>query len=238
MKKVSLSMVLVVIFTTMAFAGKDKSTLKEKVEKSKTVKVFFNVSEIIDQDHENKLKQSNPKSKTDIRTKMPEAFYSSAIKNSVIKNLNEGLEVGSAFVEGDIAELPMSDKKNTNYRDLSKLADGIYALVDITGRYERFVSMSDGVVSNSMKIEANLFFYEVTGGKVNKIKVNMGMGAFLGRASTATIKTPSLEGLVYLETNFPASPLLAEYTRTMEVNTKDVAARLLKKHNKTISKRK
>jgi len=238
MKKSIISALAILLISTSAFAGKDKSTLKEKVEKSKTVKVFFNVNDILDQEHENKLQQANPKAKTDIRTTMPEAFYSAEIKKNVIKTLNDGLQVGSAFVEGDIAELPASSKKNTNYRDLSKLPDGFYAMVNVTGRYERFVSMSDGVVSNSMKIETNLFFYEVVGGKVKKAKVNMGMGAFLGRANTETIKTDKLESIEYMEINFPASPLLVEYTRTMKENTTDVAARLLKKHNKVVSKRK
>jgi len=238
MRKSIISALAIVLVATSAFAGKDKSTLKEKVEKSKTVKVFFNVNDILDQDHENKLQQANPKAKTEIRTTMPKAFYSAEVKNNVIKTLNDGLQVGSAFVEGDVSELPLSSKKNTNFRDLSKLPDGLYAMVNVTGRYTRFVSMSDGVVSNSMKIEANLFFYEVTGGKVKKIKVNMGMGAFLGRANTETIKTDKLESIEYMEINFPASPLLAEYTRTMNENLLSVTKRLLKKHDKAVAKRK
>ncbi len=63
MRKSIISALAIVLVATSAFAGKDKSTLKEKVEKSKTVKVFFNVGEIIDQDNENKLKQTNPNAK-------------------------------------------------------------------------------------------------------------------------------------------------------------------------------
>lgn len=238
MKKVSLSIMLIIIFGATAIAGKDKTTFKEKIEKSGEVKVFFNVTEIVDRETDRKMKQTNPNAKTDIRTPIPTEFSSEEIKNNVVNTLNTEMQV-SAFKLADISALGKSTDKQTQFLDLTKLPDGIVAIVQVEGTYTRFVDMAKGgEVSNSMEIKANLFFYEIKGGVAKKIKVNMGMGANLGTTKTASIKTPKLEGLDYLETNFPAAVLLENYTNTMKEYTGDFAKRMLKKHNKEISKRK
>ncbi|NQX97086.1 MAG: hypothetical protein HRT73_04285 [Flavobacteriales bacterium] len=245
MKKSIISALTILLMTTGAYAGKDKTTLKEKIEKSKTVKVFFSVRDIVDAEHERKLQQLKPKAKTDIRTNMPEAFSGTKIKKNVIKVLNDGLKVGEAFVEGDISSLPVSDKKNTSYRDLSKLPDGFYAIIDIYGEYTRFLERKEVggktvfEATNRMAIKSHLFFYEVIGGKVKKYgSMLMKSGVLLGHASSALIKTDKLENLEYMEINFPATELLEGFIKTMTEYTVDFAARKLKKHNKVVSKRK
>ena len=56
-------------------------------------------------------------------------------------------------------------------------------------------------------------------------------------ASSAATKLPNLEGLAYLEKNFPALSLLDTFTKTIKEYSGDFAARKLKKHNKVVSKR-
>lgn len=237
MKKVSLSLLLIIIFGATAFAGKDKTTFKEKIENSKEVKVYFNVTEIVDRESDKKMKQTNPKAKTDIRSEIPTDFSTDEVQNDVVDILNTELKV-NAFKLANISDLGKSTDKQTQFLDLSKLPDGVIAVVQVEGDYTRFVDMAKGgEVSNSMEIKTNMFFYEIKGGVAKKIKVNMGMGANLGTTKTASIKTPKLEGLDYLETNFPALPLLENYINTMKEYTGDFAKRMLKKHNKAISKR-
>lgn len=239
MKKVSLSIILMGVFTSIVFAGgKDKLTLKEKVEKSETVNVYFNVTEVVDRETERKMKQTNPTAKTDIRTKIPTEFSSVDLKTAVVSTLNTEMQV-KAFKLADVSELGESSNKKTQYLDFSKLPDGVIAVVQVEGDYTRFVDMGNaGEVSNSMQIKANMFFYEIKGGVAKKIKVNMGIGANLGTTKTETIKTPKLEGLSFLETKFPVALLLENYTATMKEYTGDFAKRMLKKHNKVVSKRK
>ncbi len=238
MKKVSLSIVLIIIFGATAIAGKDKTTFKEEIEGAQEVKVYFNVTEIVDRESDRKMKQTNPKGQTDIRTVMPNEFSSNDIKNNVITTLNTEMQV-SAFKLGDVSELGESSDKQTQYLDLSKLPDGIIAIVQVEGDYIRFVDMAKGgEVSNSMEIKANMFFYEIKGGVAQKIKVNMGMGANLGSTKTSSIKTPKLEGLDYLEMNFSALSLLESYTNLIKEYSSDFAKRMLKKHEKSLSKRK
>jgi len=238
MKKVNLSIVLILSFSVTAIAGKVKTTFKEKIENAKQVKVYFNVTEIVDRESDRKMKQTDPNSSTDIRTTFPPEFSAAEIKNNVISTLNSEMQV-DAFKLGEISELGTSTNKQTKYLDLTKLPDGIVAIVQVEGDYTRFVDMAKGgEVSNSMGIRANLFFYEIKGGVAKKIKVNMGMGANLGTTKTATIKTPKLEGLAYLEANFPVLPQVEQYTETMKQYASDFAKRMLKKHLKAISKRK
>lgn len=237
MKKIGVSVLLLLICTITVFAGgKDKLTLKEKIEKTGEVKVFFSVRDIYDKQDETKLQSSNMSAKTPIRTEMPAAFYSEEIQKGVLDNLNKGFEVGS-FVKGEAAALVKSNNKKTEYIDFSKMPDGLVAIVDLSGIYTR--TFAGGMnYTHRMEIQANLFFFEVTGGVAKKIKVNMGMGAFLGRATSKSKESDKMEELAFLETNFPPSDIYDEYVRTMGVNTQDFAARMLKKHNKVVSKRK
>lgn len=250
MKKSIISTLFILTFLIIAFAGgKDKETFKEKVEKNKEVKVFFNLrDEIIDIDDERKLQSINSSSHTHIKTPMPEEFASAEIKDKVIKLLNEGLQV-SAFVEGDIETLSKTKNGKYFYRDLSKLPDGFIAIVDIAGEYTRSGIYIPGNVNNGykpilevtnyMQIKSNLFFYEVNAGKVKKYgDMFLKSGVLLGYARTATKKTSKLENLEYMEANFPALPLLEEYTRKMFADTENFAKRKLKRHNKVVAKRK
>ncbi len=250
MKKVSLSLVLIVIFCTVAFAGKDKSTLKEKIENTKEVKVFFSVREIIDQEDENKLKQANPKAKTDIRTIMPEAYYSSEIKSQVINNLNDGLQLSGALVEGDVSNIPISDDKKTNYRDLTKLPDGFYLIVDIAGEYQRNGKTIPGnqtngykpileKVTNRVEIKAQLFFYEIKDGKINKYgDMLMKTGVLLATCGGVGAETKDYVSAKELEGIYPPLSFIETYKKTLLEYTTDFAARKLKKHNKVVAKRK
>jgi hypothetical protein len=250
MKKVSLSIMLLAMIISSAFAGdkEEKLTLKEKIENSKEVKLFFNVrTDIIDEADENKLKLTNPDAKTKIRTPLPVSFYSEEIKNEVIKILNTGLGVGNAFVEADASSLNATLERNHCYKDMSGLPDGFYAMVYITGTYTRFEDQTakevDGKMvhesSNRMEIDSRLFFYEVEAGKVKKYgDVLMKSGILLGHASAQMIKTYKVEDLEFMETNFPAEPLLDGYKRTMYQFTKDFTERTMKKHEKALAKRK
>lgn len=246
MKKPIITTLIIVLLSAIAYAGgDDKLTLKEKVEQAKEVKVFFDVRDIVDQAAERKLQLLNPDAKTDIRTKMPEGFYDSEIKLNVLKFLNEGLNVGSAFVEADISVLPQVNNSKFQYRDLSKLPDGLYAIITIEGEYSRFLETKQvenkmvEVATNGMEITSHIYFYEVIAGEVSKYgDMMMKSGVLLGNAKSAIVKSGKLENLEYMEANFPALPLLAEFKATMYRFTQDFAARQLKKHEKEIAKRK
>ncbi len=244
MRKSIISSVLVVILFLMVphTGGKDKSTLKEKIESNKPVKIFFIVTDIYDKQDERKLQQGNSKAKTHIRTAMPEEFYSSEIKTKVVRLLNDGLEVGNAFEEGDVSTLPESDNYKTKYKDLTKLPDGFYSIISITGEYTRFLEKKEVegktvfTSTNKMQIKSHLFFFDVTSGKVKSYGPSN--GTLLGHASSASTNTDKYESLEYMEANFPALPLLNEYIKTMYEYVDDFTKRKLKKHKKTVAKRK
>ncbi|WP_317898719.1 hypothetical protein [Aurantibacillus circumpalustris] len=237
---------LALAFCAKTFAGDgDKLTLKEKIEQNKVVKVFFTVRDIIDENDERLLRASNPNAKTSIRTTMPSEYSNSEIKNSLMKTLNDGLQVGNAFVEGDIAELPESANSKTHFRDLSKLADGFYAIVYIQGEYNRTIvknTVAGNVVldvSNKMEIRSHLFFYEVVNSDVKKYgDMFMRSGVLLGNANSITVKSTQLENIDYMEKVFPALSLLDEYKSSMQRFASDFASKQLSKHDKAVSKRK
>ena len=170
MKKSITSTLIIILFSAIAYAGgKDDLTLKEKIENSKEVKLFFNVrTDIIDEADESKLRLTNPDAKTKVRTPLPISFYSKELKDEVIKILNTGIDVGNAFVEADASTLNATLEKNYCYKDLSGLSDGFYAMVYITGTYTRFFQPSVKEVNgkmvdestNRMEITSHLFFYE------------------------------------------------------------------------------
>ena len=240
------SLFLAMAICAKIFAGgDDKLTLKEKIEQNKEVKVFFTVRDILDENDERLLRASNPNAKTTIRTPMPAEFTSSEIKSSLLTRLNEGLQTGNALVEGDLSTLPESSSSKTHYRDLSKLADGFYAIVYIEGEYKRTIEKKtvDGNVvldvSNKMEIRSHLFFYEVISGEAKKYgDMFMKSGVLLGNASSSTVKSAKLENLDYMEKTFPALSLFDEYKSSMRRFAEEFATKQLNKHNKAVSKRK
>ena len=229
----------------MGFTGGDdtKLTFKELAEQNKPVKVFFSVRDIIDEYDEKLLKTGNPSAKTAVRTTMPAEYHNAEIKAAVIKQLNEGLQVGDAFVEGDISLLPESSNSKTQYRDLSKLPDGFYGLLDIEGEYTR--SMQKRTVEgnlvmevlNFMEIKSHLSFYTVKGGEVDKYGDMMNKSTLLGNAKSKLVKSEKIENLDYMEKTFPALSLLPEYKETMDRFLKDFTEKQMKKHAKAVSKR-
>lgn len=225
--------------------GDDKLTLKEIVEQNKEVKVFFNLRDIKDENDERMQQAANPNAKTALKTAMPADYAGSELKKEVLKILNEGLQVGNAFVEGDLSTLPESNNRKYHYRDLSKLPDGFYAIIDIDGEYTRTILKKDAdgktilEVSNWMEISSHLHFYSLAGGEATKYGGMFSKsGTLLGNARSATVKSTQLENLEYLEKTFPALSLLDEYKKTMYRFTKDFADKQLEKHNKSVSKRK
>lgn len=230
----------------LSFSGGDdeKLTFKELVEQKKPVKVFFSVRDIIDEYDEKLLKTGNPNAKTPVRTSMPPEFYSAEIKAGLIKQLNEGLQVADVFVEGDISSLPESNNSKTQYRDLSKLPDGFYGLVDIEGEYTRTMQKRtvEGnqviEVLNFMEIKSHLSFYMVKGGEVDKYGDMLSKSTLLGNARSKTVNSDKIENLEYMEKTFPALSLLSEYKETMDRFLKDFTDKQMKKHNKAVAKRK
>lgn len=243
--KIKLFLAALAIGLTSFVGGDDeKLTFKELVEQSKPVKVFFTVREIVDENDERLLRAGNSKAKTPVRSAMPSEFFSADVKAGLIKQLNEGLQVGGAFVEGDIASLPESDNSKTQNRDLSKLPDGFYAIVDIGGEYTR--SMQKRTVEgnlvlevlNFMEIKSHVCFYTIKGGEADKYGDMFSKSTLLGNARSKTIKSDKIENLEYMEKTFPALSLLPEYKETMDKFARDFAGKQLKKHDKVVAKRK
>jgi hypothetical protein len=230
------AIILVALSTTLFAKGKDKSTLKEKVEKQQEVFVFFNVRDIYDRQDETRLQSSDMNAKTPIRSEMPQAFYTQEIQQGVVDNLNAGMQV-SSFKMGDASTLVTTNNKKFQYVDFSKMPDGIVMIVDLSGNYTRTFA-SGRNYTHRMEIEANLFVFEVKGGVAKKMKVNMGMGAFLGRASSPSKESDKMEDVPFLEESFKPVDIHDEYVKTMTTNTQDFANRMFKKHEKQIAKRK
>lgn len=246
MKKSICLLVSLFLISVSSQAGDDeKLTFKEKAEQQKELKIFFDLREIVDEKDELALKSSNPNAKTSIRTKIPDDFSAPELKALVLTNLNQGLELSNVFMEGDINTIPEVNNNKTQNRDFSKLPDGLYALAVIEGEYKRNINKKtvEGKVvmdvSNGMEIKARLYFFEVKGGVVEKYGEGFSKsGVLIASAQASYTKTEQLQGLEYMEKTFPASALIPEYKRTLNTFTQDFAKNQLKKHNKTVSKRK
>lgn len=246
MKKPICILLSLFLISSATQAGDDeKITFKEKAEKCKEIKIFFDLREIVDEKDELALKSSSPNAKTNIRTKIPNDFSSPELKTMVLTNLNQGLELSNIFTEGDINSIPETNNNKTQNRDFSKLPDGLYALVVIDGEYKRDVNKKtvEGKVvmdvSNGMEIKARLYFFEVKDGVVDKYGESFSKsGVLLASAQAASVKTEQLQGLEYMEKTFKTTALMPEYKRTLNTFSQDFAKSQLKKHNKTVSKRK
>jgi len=244
-KPILLFLSIALVSATVLSGGDEKLTFKEKVEQSKQVKVFFNLREIVDEYDENLLKAGNPDALTPVRTSIPADFAGNQIKDSVLNILNRGLEVGAAFVEGDITALPPSKNKKTQFRDLSGLPDGFYAIVDIFGEYKRTIQKKvvDGNTTleafHSMELKSKMYFYDVSKGEAERYgDMSIKSGVLLGNTSSRVVKSDKLENKEYMEMQFPPIMLYEEYKKTTYRFATSFAENQLKKHSKAVSKRK
>ena len=89
------------------------------------------------------------------------------------------------------------------------------------------------VILNSMNFKVDIVFIEIINGKIKMIK--QGLGAFVNGGMKEDTKCADYN---YFTSNFPLEKYVEEFKKSIAKKTSGMTAKIIKKHNKIVAKRK
>ena len=230
MKNVVLSSIALVGIVSMAFIAmkKDKSTLKDKIDRTEKVHVFFSYSPIV---HDAVVSpEGKGCARFDDQTELTE-FYKSQESN-IFSLLNEGFETTDKFVVGDITSLEKKEVMGVdvyNYATGSAKVGDIVLQVAISGTYKALKTSGS---NNSLNLSMKMLIWEVVEeGKV-KLKGQPGM-----LTSSEIVKTKTCQTYDYFVTNFPLDDYQEQFKEDYTKKLNKFILKMMEKHEKAVSKR-
>lgn len=238
MKTLIISGILALTVSANVFAGgKDKLTLKEKVDQAKEVRIYFSNYDITHKPNTNPPQGSTNGgtgcAKFNETTVLPQEYEDAA--KQIIELLNKGLNT-AAFVEGDVTAVPVkSTIGGINDYDWLKHGDQLFAHVVSKGNY---VVSNDGLMgemklSNTLTVTSTLTFYEIANGKVKLVSTKQ-----IVWAKTNKLETAQCDDHAYFVKNFPANSLVERFKSLVSAKTAVFVEKEMKKYNKAMKKKK
>jgi hypothetical protein len=233
LKKISIALVLM-SGTVLFVSGQ---TLKERIDQTKEVKVYFSNLDIRHSPNTNPPPGSQQKgtgcaafSET---TPIP-ADYIEAEKQ-VIELLNKGFAT-TVFIAGDISAVPVfASGIQKGNQDWLKLGEPLVVWVLTSGTYNVQNMGLMGAVDNvnSMSVSSALGFIGIVDGKIkslgNKNLVNK---------TTPSIKAKECGDFAYFTKNFPLSTLLDAFKTGIVEKTTDFTTKEMASYEKAMKKKK
>lgn len=209
-------------------------TLKERIDLSKEIKVYFRNADIVS--------KANTQTKfgTTISGSGCENFketipmpaeYDKALKQ-IVDLLNNGFNT-EAFVAGNfsvIDNLPVTSSGDLNWL---RLGEPLAFFISTSGAYYTRRSYGSFVREHTLEVESFLYVYSVTEGKL-KLPVSK----MLAWAKTEKIETDKCEDYAWFVKTFPAASLAEPFKNKLIENTTDFIAKEMDKYEKAMKKKK
>ena len=209
--------------------GKEKLTLKEKIDKAKTVKVYVDFQSIT---HNPNTQKGTGCTKFNDKTEFT-SDYKNEVDN-IIKKLNEGLST-DAFIKGDISTVPIKTFSNISMYDYAKMEGEIAVSLTFSGMYKttKGSTTDPNVIYNAMNFQVDVVFMEIINGRIKVIK--QGKIAFVNGGINEDSKCGDF---AYFTSSFPLEKYVDEFKKSIDKKTTNITAAIMKKHNKVVEKRK
>lgn len=238
MKKI---LIVAVAFLGMAMAPDkgEKLTLKERIDQSRLVKVYFNITDIKHNPNtvSNGLTKATGCPAFTESTPMPQEYVAAAEK--LIDQLNEGFATTS-FVEGDYASLPLlSSGMTKGSPDWVAVGEPLAVLVTTWGNYN--VSTTGMIVTdpnqkkdldNSLSMDAYIAFYSIADGKVKILDQKS-----LFSKATPAIETHECMDYAFFTDKFPANSLAEEFRLGITEKLSDLITKEMAAYDKAMKKK-
>lgn len=212
-------------------------TLKERIDGTKEIKVYFSITDVKHNPNTNPPPGSQQKGtgcKQFTETTPFPAEYIDASKQ-VIDLLNKGFGT-TVFVAGDISTVPVfASGIQKGNQDWVKLGEPLVVFVVTSGTYDVTNMGLMGAVDNvnSMSVSSALGFYGIIDGKIkvlgNKNLVNK---------TTPSIKAKECGDFAYFTKNFPLSTLLDAFKTGIVEKTTDFTTKEMASYEKAMKKKK
>ena len=226
-----MAVVLVILSGTAFFAY--GQTLKERIDKSNTVKVYFRNRDIEHNPHTegdpfnkklgtgcNKFKETTP---------LP-SQYIEAVKQ-IVDLLNKGFNT-TVFTEGDLTYISSLPFNSEGELDWVKLGEPLTFFVSTSGFYSVNIFPTTGK-ENTMEVQSYLYVYSVTEGKLKTLSSTL-----LAWKQTPAIRTQKCDDYAWFVKNIPATSLDESFKTSVIEKITDFIEKEMAKYEKTIKKNK
>ena len=229
--------VVALIFFSVTVINVSGQTLKERIDQTKEIKVYFSNSDIRHNPNTNPPPGSNQKGtgcKAFTETTPIPPDYIDAEKQ-VIDLLNKGFGT-TAFIAGDIAAVPtFTSGIQKGNQDWLKLGEPLVVWISTSGTYDVSNMGLMGAVDrvNSLSVNSALGFYGIVDGKIKVLGTKN-----LVNKVTPTVKTKGCDDYAYFVKNFPLSSLLDAFKTGIAEKTGDFATKEMASYDKAMKKKK
>ena len=207
-------------------------TLKERIDQSSEIKVYFRNSDIEHRpntDGNPELnKQGTGCEKFREKTPLP-VEYSDAV-NNVIDLLNKGFNT-TAFVAGDLTYLSSLPVDAHGELDWIRLGEPLTFFVSSSGHYSVNKYPNTGR-ENSMEVESYLYVYTIKDGKIKTLSSNV-----LAWKQAQPIKTQKCDDYAWFVQHFPANALAGPFKSSVIDNTNKFIDKELTTYEKAMKKK-
>jgi hypothetical protein len=229
LKKVAVALIIL-SGTALSVSGQ---TLKERIDQSKEIKVYFRNSDIEHNPNTNgdpvsqKLGTGCPGFKE--TTPLP-AEYTDAVKQ-IVGLLNKGFST-TAFEEGDLTYLSSLPVNSYGELDWQRLGEPLTFFVSSSGSYT-VKNLPNTGKENTMEIQSYLYVYSVTAGKLKNLSSTL-----LAWKQTPAINTKFCDDFAWFVKNFPAVSLAESFKISVEEKTAKFIEKELANYTKAMKKKK
>lgn len=224
------------VLTLSTILSLSAQTLKERIDQSKEVKVYFSNNDVVHNPNTNSSPGSQAKGtgcpKFTETTPLP-ADYVDAAKQ-VIDLLNKGFNT-TVFVAGDLSIVPLfTTGIQKGNPDWLKLGEPLTVSVTSWGTYEvRNMGLMGEVNNvNSLSVSSSLAVYAIVDGKI-KVLANKNLVS----KSSPTKATKECDKYDYWLNNFPLSSLAEAFKTSIVEKTTDFAQKEMASYEKAMKKK-
>jgi len=234
MKKSIISILAILLMTTTAFAGKDKTTLKEKIDRAEKISYYLDMRPIT---HKPK-KASTGKmcKKFTEKTVFPLTFEAEA--SNMITLFSKEMGINSIVAE-DMKNVPIktfSGKSMYDYSKGGRKEGDLVIVLNFSGTYNAHKgnNSSPDADWNTTTLKATLTILEVISGGRTKV-LKTGDIAFV---NASMVESKTCADYAFFTTNFPIESYKDDFKKSYQQKLTKFTGKIIKKHNKVISKRK
>lgn len=228
---------IILMFLSGIVLNLPAQTIKERIDATKTVKVYFSIKDI----------KHNPNTKNDpvsqqkgtgcvnfTQTTPLPANYVDEIKQ-IVDMLNKGFNT-TAFVAGDISAIPVFEsgiQKGT--QDYLKLGEPLVFVVSAGGSYNvnNVGLMGEVKLSNNLNIATGISVPAIVDGKLKNLAVKN-----LGMVNAPAKESKTCADYDYFLKNFPLADYFDKFKASFDTKTTDFITKEMENYDKAMKKKK
>ena len=224
------AVILIILTGTASFIS--GQTLKELIDQSKEIKVYFRNRDIVHKPNTS----GNPESQRmgtncfafSETSPLPTEYI--AVTKEIIGLLNTGFNT-SAFVEGDISYLSSLPVNSDGELDWIRLGEPLTFFISSSGYYTVKNFPNTGK-ENTLEIESYLYVFSFSGGKLKTLASEL-----LAWKQTDPIRTQKCDDYAWFIKNIPSNSLVEPFKISVKEKTLKFIEKEISSYNRSMRKK-